>query len=143
LKEIVRDNKGGKEIGFDIFVPTHGRLDLTTSCIQALYERTQTPFHLIVADTEDQKKDLTSIFLQGVAEKYPDVTYLRPPEGRDYKSGNEFFNQAFAAAKTDYIVTCMNSVRVEPEWEIAALSIMKNQKDVGIVGFKCFFPTII
>ena len=43
---------------FDILVITHGHLDLTMRCINALYAHTRTPFHLIVVDDSD---DLTPL----------------------------------------------------------------------------------
>jgi GT2 family glycosyltransferase len=126
------------QVVHDVFVPTHGRLDLTTSCIEALYRNTRNPFHLIVTDTEDPQSDLTSIFLQGVASRYPNVTYIHK-RNPDFKTGNEFFNVAFQHAQTDYISTVMNSMRVEPDWDIVPLQLMQQNPDVGIIGFKSLF----
>lgn len=123
---------------FDIFVPVHGHLDLTARCIESIYQNTKTPFHLIIADDGDQNKDMASIFVEGVANKYPNVTLIhKDPPG--FKTGNEFFNAAFNHMQTDYIATVMNSIAVELDWEIVPLDLLKNQTDVGIVGMKCLF----
>ena len=128
----------GTEVGLDVFVPVHGNLNLTTRCIEALYTNTKTPFHLIITDDGDRDKDLSSIFLEGLANRYHNVTLLHKPSG--WKTGNEFFNAGFQHAQTDFIATVMNSVEVEPDWEFVPLDIMRRQPDVGIIGMKCIFP---
>lgn len=127
----------------DIVVPTHNRLDLTMKCLQAIYFHTQSPFHIIVVD--DSTDNLTpryfeELFKNGVSPlgKVSNITFIHNEE--PFKTGNQFFNLAFRYAKSDYIATVMNSIRVEPEWEIFALnSLMVNNPTVGIIGFKCLF----
>ena len=119
----------------DIFVPTHGRLDLTMRCINAIYLHTQTPFHLIVAD--DSTDGLTPIYFEQLAKERGNVTFIHSDV--PYKSGNQFFNVALAHTETDYLAIIMNSIRVEPEWEIVALNLMQQNPKVGLIGFKCIF----
>ena len=58
-----------------------------------------------------------------------------------YKCGNQIFNIALANTGSDYLALVMNSVRVEPDWEIVALDIMQKDPKVGLIAFKCLFPT--
>jgi len=119
----------------DVIVPTHGRLDLTMSCLGALYGHTRTPFHLIVVDDSN---DLTPLFFQDFQKQHDNVTFVH--SDIPYTSGNQFFNIGLSHATNDYVATVMNSVRVEPDWETVAIQIMDNTPEVGIVGFKCLFP---
>ncbi len=128
----------------DIMVPTHNRLDLTMRCIQAIYFHTQTPFHLIVCD--DSTDNLTPNYFRergtnGVAPlgKVSNMTFIH--SNTPFKEGNQFFNIALRHAKSEYMATVMNSIRVEPEWELGALNnLMVQNPQIGIIGFKCIFP---
>lgn len=127
----------------DIMVPCHNRLDLTMRCVQAIYFHTQSPFHLII--TDDSTDNLTPAYFhelldKGVAPlgKPSNLTYIHSSE--PFKEGNQFFNLALRYTKSEYLATVMNSVRVEPEWELAAINnLMANNPTIGIIGFKCIF----
>lgn len=135
--------RGTPPIPIDIIVPIHGRLDLTIKCVKALYTNTSVPFHLIVLDdTPDDKSepDAVSIeYFKRFKEKHGNVTYIH--HDVPYKEGNEFFNEGLKHCKYDFVAVVMNSVVVEPEWEIVATQFIKNNPKVGIVGFKCLFPS--
>lgn len=118
----------------DIVVPTHGHLDLTMRCFEALYAYTKLPFHLIVVD---DSTDLTPLYLNQFSKEHNNVTYIH--SDILYKSGNQIFNIGLAHCKTPFLATVMNSIRVEPEWEIGALQVMNANPKLGIVGFKCLF----
>jgi len=126
----------------DIIVPTHNNLDLTKKCVQSIYLYTQTPFHLIIVD--DSTDELTPLYFKLLQEKGIDIlkkaeniTFLH--QDIPFKTGNEFFNLGFRYCKTPYVATVMNSMTVEPEWEITALDIMQKSPEVGLIGFKCLF----
>lgn len=127
----------------DIVVPTHGRLDLTVQCLRSLYLNTQNPFHLIVIDdsTEDMDNglDMTKAYMERLSSKYNNVTYIHSDV--PYKCGNQIFNIGFKAAKYDFVAFVMNSMTVEPDWEVVATQFMRANPKVGIVGFKCLFPS--
>ena len=120
----------------DVIVPTHGRLDLTVKCLTALYENTETDFHLIVVD---DSTDETPAYINALAKSKGNVTFIHHDE--PYKCGNQFFNEALDACKHDYAAVVMNSVVVEPEWEIVALNLMEKDPEIGIVGFKSLDPS--
>lgn len=124
-----------KEPQLDIIVITHGRLDLTMRCMNALYSHTQTPFHLIVIDDSD---DLTPLYFDSLRKTYDNITYIHSDV--PYKTGNQIFNIGFKHCKTPYVATVMNSMRVEPDWEVVGLELMKKNPLIGIIGFKCLFP---
>ena len=124
------------ETPIDILVPTHNRLELTIRSINAIYENTQAPFHLIIVD--DSTDVITPTYFEQLQKSHENITYIHSEE--PYKEGNQLFNVGFAAAKSKYVATVMNSLTVEPDWEIVALSILENDPKVGIVGLKSLFP---
>ena len=123
------------DIPLDILVPTHNKLELTIKCINAIYENTTAPFHLIVVDDSTDK--ITPIYFEELKSQKDNVIFIHSDE--PYKEGNQILNVGFAHAKTDYVATVMNSIRVEPEWEIIALDFLKQNPDVGMLGLKCLF----
>ena len=127
----------------DILVPAHGRLDLTIGCIRAIYTNTISPFHLIVVDdsTEDMDDgmDMTKLYMERLQSKYDNVTYIHSDV--PYENGNQIFNIGFKATKYDFMATVMNSMMVEPDWEIVAVQFMRQNPKVGVIGFKCLFPS--
>src|SRR3990167_4658597 len=123
----------------DIVVPTHGKLGLTILCIEAILENTKTPFHLIVIDDSDTFNDLTPQYFDKLRFEYNNITYIH--SDKPYREGNQIFNLALEHAETPFLVTAMNSVRVEPDWEIVALQMMKDNPKIGAIGFKCLFPS--
>ncbi len=118
----------------DIIVPTHNHLYRTINCLAALYANTTEPFHLIVVD---DSTDLTPEYIESF--KKDNITFVHSDV--PYKSGNQIFNEGIKEALTPYIATVMNSVLVEPEWEIEALKLMDRHLKIGVIGFKCLYPS--
>ncbi len=123
---------------FDVMVIAHNHLHRTAACIETLYRYTRIPFHLIVVD---DSTDLTPIWMgdfirrmEGKAE----VTHLY--SSTPYRNGNQIFNRALQECRTPYMATVMNSIKVEPEWEIGALQLLESNQQVGVVALKCLFP---
>ena len=123
----------------DIFVPMHGRIDLTIHCLESLYNFTQAPFHLIAADDSPPADyGLTEQYIRQMQKERNNITYCH--SNVPWKTGNLFFNIGLKYSKTDYLATVMNSMTVEPAWEITALDLMKRDSLIGSIGFKCLFP---
>jgi len=135
--------KGTELIPIDIIVPVHGRLDLTIKCVRAIYTNTSSPFHLIVLDdTPDNGDDPDAVsieYFRRFQKKHDNITYIH--REKPYKEGNEFFNEGLKYCKYDFVAVIMNSITVEPDWEIIATQFMKNNPMVGITGFKCLLPS--
>ncbi len=120
-----------------VVVPTHGRLDLTMRCMEALYENTKSPFNLVVVDdSTDETPAYFARIMKGKDRQNIEFIHSDTP----YKDGNQIFNIGLKAATTPYVATVMNSVRVEPDWEIVALQLMKTDPKLGVIGFKCILP---
>jgi len=123
----------------DIIVLTHGHLELTIQCVNALYQHTTSPFHLIVMDDStpdmDDGTDLTPTWLARFSSSHENMTFVHSNE--PYKSSLQLFKQAFEYCETPYVGIVMNSLIVEPEWDVMGLQIMKSNPQVGMVGFKC------
>ena len=125
------------KIPIDIMVPVHGRIDLTMKCVNALYERTSAPFHLIILDDtpqDDTPDGLTGEYFRRLKKQHDNITYLHSP--KPYKEGNEFFNEGLGFCKYDFVATVMNSVTVDFGWDMVAVGFMHHNPKVGIIGFK-------
>ena len=127
----------------DIMVPVHGRLDLTMKCLKALYENTTVPFHLIIlddtVDDPDDPDSLIALYLARFMKHHDNITYIHKDE--PYKCGNQFYNEGLKHCKYDYVASVMNSVTVEPDWELVAIQFMNNNPTVGIIGLKTLLPS--
>ena len=119
----------------DIIVPTHGNLELTMACIKNIYLFTQLPFHLIVTD---DSTDLTPLYFTGLLKERSNLTYIHSDV--PYKCGNQFFNVGLAHCKYEFVATIMNSVTVQPDWEIVAVEMLRRNPKVATIGLKCLFP---
>jgi glycosyltransferase involved in cell wall biosynthesis len=119
----------------DIILITHNHLDLTIQAIKSLYDNTPSEFRLIIVD---DSTDITPEYVRWLQKQHDNIDFIHSDE--PYKSGNQIFNIGLAHCKNDYVATVMNSVTVEPEWEVPALQFMEANPDVGILGFKCLFP---
>ncbi len=133
----------------DIVVPAHGHLDHTMRCIESIYQNTLSKFHLIICDdsetsiTNNQDNpvdpiDVSNEYFSRLTQRYNNITYVKRSE--PFISGNQFFNEAIKHMETPYLVTVMNSMRVQPEWERIAMKLMRENPKIGCVGFKCIFP---
>ena len=140
--EVIKANLPGMPT-LDIMVPTHNKVDLTKRCVESIYFNTKSPFHLIICDDSTDK--LTPLYFRellgggvGPLGKTNNLTFIHLPEG--FKEGNQFFNTALRYTKSEYLAMVMNSVLVEPGWELFALSnMMPNNPTLGLIGFKCLF----
>jgi len=125
----------------DIIVPTHHvplfrTLKLTLECIEAIYANTKEPFHLIIVD--DSMDKLTPVYFKELQYVHDNITLIH--SDRPYKSGNQIFNQGLTKATSDLVAIVVNSVQVQPDWETVALDLMKEDSEIGAIGFKCLFP---
>ncbi len=133
----IKTNKGvgvGKT-PIDIIVPAHNHLGLTIKCIEALYKNTISPFHLIVVC---DSTDLTPLWFAQFVKEHDNITYLH--HDVPYKTGNQFFNEALEYCKHEFVATVMNSITVEPDWELVAIEILKSDPKIATIGLKCLFP---
>jgi GT2 family glycosyltransferase len=126
-----------KEPQLDILVISHNHIELISNCLINLYRNTaNTPFHLIILD---DSTDLVPIWLNQFCKEHDNITCVH--SSVPYKNGNQIFEKAFTLCKTPYMATIMNSIKVEPEWEIGGLQLMNNDPKIGCLGFKCLFPS--
>lgn len=139
---------GGKEIfhaegiiePIDIILPTHGRLeDLTIPCVLSLYANTRNLFHLIVVDDStpdmDDGKDRTPQWFKTLQIEKSNVTFIH--SYTPFKSGNQIFNEGLKYGNSRFVATVMNSVLVEPDWDVVGIQMMVNNPKIGVIGFKC------
>ena len=147
ILDVLQASQPGEPI--DIILPTHGKLqEMTIPCVEALYMNTRNPFHLIVMDSstpdmEDgfepdgktPRKDRTPDYFRRLQIERNNITFMHSDKG--YKNGNLFFNIGMTQSKHRFVATVMNSVRVEPDWDIVPVQMMVNNTRIGIIGMKC------
>ena len=136
--EVYEGNNTGEPI--DIILITHGKLkELTIPCVSAIYAHTKSLFHLIVVDDStsdmDDGKDTTPQWFHRLKMEHENITYIHSDV--PYKSGNQIFNIGLKHGNNRFVATIMNSVLVEPDWDIVAIQMMRNNPKIGIIGFKC------
>ena len=119
----------------DVLMTTHNRLDLTMASVNALYTYTTRPFHLIIVD---DSTDLSPLYFAELQGEHDNITYIHSDV--PYTSGNQIFNIGLAKTQTPFTAIVMNSVRVEPDWEIQPLQVFNEVPEVGIVALKNLFP---
>lgn len=129
---------GGRapEEPIDIIVISHNRLDLTVRCLDCIYRNTDMPFHLIVVD---DSTDFTPDYIRYLQKEGKDITFAH--SDKPYESGNQLYNIGLSHCKHDLAATVNNSIFVEPDWEKVAVQFMRQNPTVGMVGFKCLFPS--
>lgn len=135
--EVYKAEESGETI--DIILPTHGRLDLTIRCVSAIYAYTKSPFNLIVVDDStpdmDEGKDRTPQWFERLQIEQTNITFIHSET--PFKSGNQIFNVGLAHSSSSFVATIMNSVRVEPDWDIVAVQMMQANPKIGVIGLKC------
>jgi GT2 family glycosyltransferase len=119
----------------DVLVISHNKIEMIAGCLNTLYKNTAQPFHLIVVD---DSTDLTAIWLNQFCKEHDNVTLIH--SDTPYKNGNIIFEKGFEHCKTPFMATVMNSIKVEPEWELAALQLINSDPKIGCVACKCLFP---
>lgn len=123
-----------EEYELDIVVPTHNHARLTMGCVDYLYAHTANKFHLIIVDDSE---DITKQFIKELMRERDNITFIHSDE--PYKSGNQIFNIALDNCRTPYLATVMNSIEVEPDWDIMPLKMLTHSQDIGTIGMKCLF----
>ena len=130
----------GQTEPIDIILPTHGKLEeLTIPCVKALYAHTRNLFHLIVVDDStpdmDDGKDQTPHFFQRAQIEWQNITYIHSEV--PLTSGNQIFNIGLAHGTSRFVATVMNSVQVEPDWDVVVTRMMADSPSIGITTLKC------
>ena len=141
--------QGVAPIPIDILLPVHGKPDLTVSAVRNIYSYTTVPFHLTVLDDTDASieegsfhqvdpAEVTSPYFERFIKQHDNVTYHNHPH--PWKEGNEFFNVGLKYCKHDFVATVMNSISVQPDWEMHALELFEKDPEIGTIGFKNLLP---
>ncbi len=120
----------------DIVLITHNHLELTITCIKALYEHTNIPFRLIIVD---DSTDLTPQYCRQLAKEKGNIVYTR--QRKPLLNSNRKFNIGIKKVTSDYFVVIGNSMTVEPYWLEGALELMEKDSSVGCVGMKLLYPS--
>lgn len=117
----------------DILVITHNHLELSINCVKAIVQNTASPFTLTILD---DSTDLTPDYFTAFCKEHPNVRYHRvEPPG----CANKLWNIGLRETSNLYVATIVNSVIVEPEWDLPAVELLENNPRAGMVGFKLLY----
>ncbi|MDW8137912.1 MAG: glycosyltransferase [Bacteroidota bacterium] len=113
-----------------IIVLAHNNLSYTRQCIKAILSYTHPiSYELIVVD--NGSTDDTPQFMRLLAERHPEVRYIRLEENLGFAAGN---NIGMAAARGRFLVLLNNDVVVTPGWLERLLLPAVADPQVGLVG---------
>ncbi len=119
----------------DLFLLSHNNVGLLNRCLESIYRWTQIPFNLIILD---DSTDLTVDFIELFMKAHDNCRVLRPKE--NVYCANELWQLGIENTESPFIVLMTNSCEVEPNWLDHMLNLMKQRKDIGIVGPKLVYP---
>jgi GT2 family glycosyltransferase len=128
-------NKLCEEGEVDIIVISWDGIEMLKRCIDAIYEHTTRPFHLIVIN--DQSTDGTHEYMMELWESRNNITYVRPDIKA--KGGSEVMNQGYKRCRNKWIVSMNNDISVTEGWIEEAMKVAQ-YPEVGIVGMKFLWP---
>ena len=120
---------------FDVILTTHNHIELTIECLNCLYRHTSIPFGLIVID---DSTDLTPQWFDTFQKSHDNVKFIRPSES--LVNGNQCFRLGAEQSNSEFVVSLVNSARVEPEWYNTPLQLLQQNPKVGLVGIKLLSP---
>lgn len=122
----------------DIIVITHGHLELSMHCVNAFYQNSTLPFHMIVMDDStpdmDEGTDLTPEWFERFCRAHDNIDFIH--SDTPHKTSISLINKAFDYCQTSYVVLSVNSNAPEPEWDAAGFQMMRRDPKIGVIGFK-------
>lgn len=120
----------------DIILATHNNFTMTAWCLKHLYENTGVDFNLIVMD---DSADLTEQVVEHYNKEHGNIKFVHTD--KPYVHGNAIINEGLEHCTNEFVVYMGNSTIVEPGWIEQGLQFMKQQTDVGLMGFKLLKPS--
>ena len=125
-----------KEPLFDVLLTTHNRLELTIEALNCLYAHTPTEvFNLYIIDDSE---DLTPQYFESFCKTHPNCHYSHYKVG-EIKNGNHSWQLGLEKSSSNIVVTLTNSAFVEHGWYEHAVSVLKENPKVGLVGIKLLY----
>lgn len=120
-----------------IVVPTRDRVDLLSTCIESVMQKTNYPnLEIIVVDNGTECPRTLSYF-EDAQRRWPNVRVLRDDRPFNYSALN---NAAVRVAEGDYICLMNNDIEViSPDW-LDEMVGHASRSGVGCVGAKLYYP---
>lgn len=112
-----------------IILPIRDNLELTRTCVEALYRHAEREFELILVDNASSE-DISGLATE-LDSSHPGVTYIRNARNEGFGFAS---NQGLAAATGEYLVLLNNDVVVTPGWLERLITLLDSADDIGLVG---------
>ena len=114
----------------DIIVPVWNQLDFTKGCIEAVFQNTIYPFHLIVVDNASD--DPTKNYLDKLAKDKKDrVTLLKNEKNLGFIKAT---NQGIKVSSAPYLCLLNNDTKVTTGWLTEMIKVAEARDNIGIVN---------
>ncbi len=104
---------------------------LLQNCLKSVYDTNYPNYEIIVVDngSSDNSPKI-------VRANYPDVILIENKQNLGFSEGN---NRGIRRARGTYIVLLNQDTEVDPNWLKNLITVMINDKQIGIVGCKLYF----
>lgn len=115
-----------------IIIPVYNQYKYTHLCLWAILQHTpDIEYEIIIAD--DGSKDKTV----NIAANIQNITYIKNKQNLGFLKN---CNAAVKSAKGKYVLLLNNDTQVQKNWLKPLLSLIKQDKSIGIVGSKLVYP---
>lgn len=123
-KELVQATS---ESSKDILIVVHNQLDYLKDCLDSLMAVTKN-YHLYIWDNGSNKK--TQNYLNDLPKD--NITVIRQENNTGFIQPN---NQLASMGKNDYIILLNSDTKVFEKWDVAMVSYLENNPDIGQIGY--------
>ena len=114
----------------DIIIPVWNQLNFTKDCIEAVFQNTIYPFHLIIIDNASDTP--TKNYLDKLAkDRHNSVTLLKNEKNLGFIKAT---NQGIKVSSAPYICLLNNDTCVTQGWLTEMIKVAQSSEDIGIVN---------
>lgn len=119
--------------GVDVLIPVYGAFDMLHGCLASLYEKTNYPINVYIADDNSPK----NLSISG------DLTLFSSEINRGFAAINNWATGQIED-RGDYLLLLNSDIEVIREgWLESMVDVLEDEDNVGIVGAKLIYPANI
>ena len=113
-----------------VIVLTFNNLDLTRSCVESVFKRTDYP-NLEVILVDNCSTDGTPSYLRELQVEHPEIKVILNERNLGFAAGN---NKGLAEATGEYLVLLNNDTVVTDGWASTLMRHLQRDPEIGIIG---------